>query len=93
MLANGREYLEKWGSHLQIYTDGTKCEEKSTCVFHVPELKIQSQYRLSDYTSMFDSELVAILKALQWLEGKPLFLCLFLSDCLSAPQALQGESE
>ena len=51
-----------------------------------PEFKVRSQFRLSDHTctSVFDSELVAILKALQWVEGRPPFQCVILSDSLGA---------
>ena len=41
---------------------------------------------------MFDSELVAILKALQWVEGGHQFKFVLLSDSVSALRVLKGES-
>ena len=57
-----------WRSGEGIYRftlTGQYMKKGRLCAFYVPELKVQSQYGLSDDTSVFDSELVAILKALQ----------------------------
>ena len=90
-LALTKEYMEKWNNYLHIYTDGSKFEEKTACSFNVPAVNYEFKARLSNNTSVFDSELCAILKALQWLDSNPPFQCVILSDSLSALQALKDD--
>lgn len=93
VLSYGREYLGKWNNHLRIYTDGSKSDDRTGCSFVIPALKIEFCARLSDNTSVFDAELIGILKAVQWVDGNPPFRCVILSDSLSAIQAICSDGK
>ncbi|KAM7315802.1 uncharacterized protein ISCGN_005585 [Ixodes scapularis] len=58
---------ERYGSWLQIYTDGSvnKARTSSTAAFYIPELALEWCGRLQAPTSSTTAELVAIDKALQ----------------------------
>ena len=47
-------------------------------------------FRLSDFSSVFTAELVAILKILQFFEDRPPFQLAIFSDSLSALQAIEN---
>ena len=82
-------YLEKWSNHFQIFTDGSKKDDLCACAFYIPALKFHRKFRLSDSSSIFEAELLANLKALDFLVEKPPFQAVILSDSLSALQAIQ----
>lgn len=90
-LAHSKEYLQKWNNHLKVYTDGSKSENKTGCAFYVPEMGFKKCMRLTDNTSVCESELVAILLAISWLAENPPFQFVILSDSLSALQAIEGD--
>ncbi|XP_060782170.1 uncharacterized protein LOC132889552 isoform X2 [Neoarius graeffei] len=86
------EYIQnKWGSALQIYTDGSKDPESGrvSCAFCIPQLSVKYGYRLSDNMAVFTAESMGILKALQWVveaQAKNVVLC---SDSFSLLQCLK----
>lgn len=81
---------------LQVYTDGSKDPTvgSTSAAFFVPEFELVISRRLSDNLSVFSSELVAILLALQWAEDVCPMRMVVCSDSLSALQSIQsGESK
>lgn len=62
-------------------------------VFFIPAVNYEFCARLSDNSSVFDAELMAILKAVQWVESNPPFQCVILSDCLSAVQSICSDDK
>ena len=78
---------EKWAGYLQVYTDGSMDPNSKRVGFtvHIPSLQITQSRRLS----VFTSEVVALLWALNWVEVRPqqVIIC---SDSAAALAALQG---
>lgn len=76
-------------SAIQIYTDGSKDSDSGTtpAAVFIPQFKVNILKRTSDHTSVFTSELIAIILALQWVEGQPIrsVIC---TDSLSAIESL-----
>ena len=87
-----KTYLENnYTRHLQIYTDGSKDSAANTagCAFTIPKLNHTQKFKLHPLLTVYTSELIAILKALQWiLENKPEKV--ILTDSLSAIQSLES---
>jgi ribonuclease HI len=77
------------GAHLQIYTDGSKTKDGVGSAFFIPEFNICRKYTLPNYCSVFVSELMAILKVLQWIEDVMPNRAVILSDSLSALNAIE----
>ena len=93
MRKNGKNYFENnYTRHLQIYTDGSKDSAANTagCAFTIPKLyKSHTEIQITPLLTVYTSELIAILKALQWiLENKPENVVI-LTDSLSAFQSLE----
>ena len=80
----------KYEHHLHIYTDGSKIENKTGCAFYIPDLKIEKQLRISDETSIFKAELIAILEALSYIENNPPSLLVIFSDSLCSLKAIKN---
>lgn len=76
-----------------IYTDGSKCEERvgAACVILHPHGK-QSIYKLKlhDCCSVFQAELLAILKATEWITENKISKSNILSDSRSGLTELQN---
>ena len=88
-----KTYFENnYTRHLQIYTDGSKDSAANTagCAFTIPKLyKSLTEIQITPQLTVYTSELIAILKALQWiLENKPEKVVI-LTDSLSAIQSLE----
>ena len=90
MKSRSLEHAENYSTSLHIFTDGSKCESRSGCGFYVPFLKVAKSIRLSDCTSVFIAEMVAILESLRFLLTKPPFSCVIFTDSLSAIQSLSS---
>lgn len=79
-------------AHVKIFTDGSKMESGVGCAFVVYESGVeihQEAYQLPRYCSVFQAELLAILKALLWVQSLGLVGVVELySDSLSSLQAL-----
>ena len=86
------EHRENYSDYLQIYTDGSKVEEKSAAAAVVrSHTRVPTSCRLPDHCSIYTAELKAIILALKHvynIEDSNKFL--ILSDSLSALQALKN---
>ena len=76
--------MQRLSSSLSIFTDGSKIANLASCVFYVPVLKYSKAYRLSDNTSIYMAEMVAILESLQFVLTKPPMSVVIYSDSLSS---------
>ena len=83
-----QEFIESWNNFLQIYTDGSVRDNHTASAFYIPDIKVIKSYRLSDNTSIFTAELVAILMALQWIEHGNMVQVVILSDSKSCVQSI-----
>ena len=79
MLSTSLENMAKWSSSLHIYTDGSKCEDKSACAFYVPCMNYSKKFHLPDNTSVYIAEMIAILETLRFLLLKPPLCCVIFS--------------
>ena len=93
MLSSALEYMSAWSASLHIYTDGSKCGDRTACAFHIPAIKFSKKIRLPDFTTVYMAEMVAILEALQFLLAKPPLSSVIFTDSLSSIQTLECESE
>ena len=93
MLSVSLENMQKWPMSLRIYTDGSKGGEKTGCAFYVPSLKFSKKLRLPNGTSVFMSEMVAILESLRFVLSKPPISCVIFSDSLSSIQSLESGTD
>ncbi|GBN38383.1 hypothetical protein AVEN_157444-1 [Araneus ventricosus] len=80
-------------SELSIFTDGSKINGQvgaAFCVFN-PRRTEEHQYRLSNHSSVFQAETVAIQRALEWkMEHHPQVQCHIYSDSMSVLMSLQN---
>lgn len=60
---------EKWSDFLQIYTDGSvdPNSKKAAFAVHIPDVGLKQGYRVPDCVSVFTTEPIAILYALEWV--------------------------
>ena len=86
------EFINSWKGYLHIFTDGSKSREKSSAAFYIPDFKICKGFSISNNCNNFDTEIIAIIKALEWLENKNIFKCIIFSDSLSALQAIKSKN-
>lgn len=93
MLSMSLESMEKWSNCLQIFTDGSKSENKTACAFYVPRLKFSQKIRLPDGMSVYMAEMVAILESLRFILSNPCQECVIFSDSLSAIQSIESGVE
>ncbi|XP_016409773.1 RNA-directed DNA polymerase from mobile element jockey-like isoform X2 [Sinocyclocheilus rhinocerous] len=66
-----QQYIkQEYYSVLQVFTDGSKEPEsgRTAAAVYIPTFKIKMAKRLSDHVSVFTTELLAIILALQWIE-------------------------
>ncbi|KAJ8348955.1 hypothetical protein SKAU_G00275440 [Synaphobranchus kaupii] len=79
---------QKWGSHLHIYTDGSKdpASGRTGFALHIPKLQIIQGRRLTDRVT----EIVALLWALEWVGEVGVDKAVLCSDSAAALAALQG---
>ena len=82
------ELLHSYAGYRLIYTDGSKTTEGVGCAF-VTERDTRT-FSLPVYTSVYTSELVAISKALSFIEVSEEVLHLILTDSLSSLLALRS---
>ena len=80
-----------WGKYIQIYTDGAQGPRtgKSGFAFCIAELDVIKYKRLSEAVSVYTTELLAIIWAMQWAEEVrpgPVVIC---SDYASVMMTLR----
>ena len=64
----------RYNLSLKIFTDGSKnaSKEQTRCAFAIPALNVHQMFKLNKNLTVYTSELIAILKALEWInENKP----------------------
>lgn len=87
-----KKYIHKnYRNSLQIFTDGSKDQEKELvgCAYTIPEINYTNRFKLNKNITIFSAELTAIIEALKWIkENKPQKVVI-LTDSLSAIQTLQ----
>jgi ribonuclease HI len=93
MYSRALEHMTRWKQYMHVYTDGSKKDDRTGCAFYIPGMKFGSGIRISDGSSVFEAELVAILKVLEFLYQKPPLRCVIFSDSLSGLQALSDDSD
>ena len=84
------DLINQYPYHLQIYTDGSKKQDKTSYAFYVHEFKYHKSNRLPNNTSIFTAEAVAISNVLHIIEDTRVERSLTLSDSLSVLKAIQA---
>lgn len=73
--AKAEHYINKrYNLSLKIFTDGSKdtCKGQTGCAFAIPALNYNQMFKLNKNLTVYSSELIAILKALEWINcNKP----------------------
>ncbi len=88
--------MQEYYSVLQVFTDGSKEPEsgRTAAAVYIPTFKIKIAKRLSDHVSVFTTELLAIILALQWIEEVQPERTVICSDSMAAlTSLLSGKSE
>uniref|UniRef100_A0A8C1XU29 Uncharacterized protein n=1 Tax=Cyprinus carpio TaxID=7962 RepID=A0A8C1XU29_CYPCA len=92
-----QQYIsQEYYSVLQVFTDGSKEPEsgRAAAAVYIPTFKIKMAKRLSDYVSVFTTELLAIILALQWIEEVQPARTVICTDSMAALSSLlSGKSE
>ena len=86
-----QDYIDHiYYSAIQIYTDGSKDPDSGTtsAAVFIPQFKVNILKRTSDHISIFTSELIAIILALQWVEEVQPIRSVICTDSLSAIESL-----
>ncbi|MGL5597690.1 MAG: ribonuclease H family protein, partial [Aeromonas sp.] len=86
-------YIERmYYGNVHIYTDGSKDPEsnKTGIAVAVPQQEIIITKRTPDYLSVFTTELIAIVIALQWLEETQIQKAVICSDSLAALKSIKS---
>lgn len=81
-----QQYInQSYFNYLQIYTDGSKDpkDEKTAVAVYIPKFNIKISKRITDRLSVYTTEIVAILLALQWIEDVKPLRSVICSDSLS----------
>ena len=84
------EHMENNNEWLQVYTDGSKAEDKTACGFCIPKFSIEQSYNLPDYTTIFTAELYAIYKALLWIGENNDYPTIIYTDSKSVCETLMS---
>ena len=62
-----KSYALEYKDNFKIYTDGSKTETGQVgSAYYIPEIKTK-KIRITDQSSVFTAELIAIKEALKWL--------------------------
>ena len=83
-----------WGSHMQIYTDGSKDpdNQKAGCGIYVVGPQVQQGLRVTNGASVFATEISAIIWALWWVEQVKPDRVVICSDSAAALVALRSRT-
>lgn len=74
---------------VNVFTDGSRLENgHAGAAFFIPSLQVEEAFRLSNFTSIFSAELLAILKALEFLYNVELTQINIFYDSLAALKAI-----
>ena len=83
----GNKYIQRrYGATLKIYTDGSKnpSQPYTGCAMVVPELGLSYGFKLNQHLTVYATELIAILKALEWIKNNKPDHVVILTDSLSS---------
>ena len=89
----GNRYIERrYGAILKIYTDGSKdpSQPYTGCAMVVPELGLSYGFKLNQHLTVYATELIAILKALEWIKYNKPDHVVILTDSLSSIQSIDS---
>lgn len=81
---------EAWPNSYHIYTDGSKLERNVGCAVWDKEINLSLKYKLSSFYSVYSSELIAIIKALDYITNIDSATFVIFTDCLSGLSKLQN---
>ena len=90
LMSESKIMIDKYNDHLQIYTDGAKNKSKTGCAFYIPDLNFGKQLRITDNSSVFKAESLAILSSLEFIENNPPSKIAIFSDSLSVILAIKN---
>lgn len=82
--------LSYYDSHIQIFTDGSRIEDKTAYGMYIPRYSIKEAHRLTDGLSIFTVELFAIFKALLWIQDVKPPRSIICTDSLSSVKSIQS---
>lgn len=87
-----REVISEFDVYLNIYTDGSvkPISNKAAFAVHIPEVGLSQGYRLPNNVSVFNTEVIALLCALEWVGKIRPQQALICSDSAAALMALQA---
>lgn len=84
--------LQQYSDRTFVYTDGSFTNDgRASSCFHVPSLDYHEAYRLTNGTSIYAAEMVAILKAMEWVNRTQQTNTIVLSDCQSVLQSMMQQ--
>jgi len=77
------DLINNYDNYEHIYTDGSRTEDgKVSSAFCVPSRQVCESYRITDGSSIFAAELIAIQKALKWIQNSQQGNFVIFSDSL-----------
>ena len=82
----------KYCFHYSIYTDGSKCLDRTGCAIYAPINNIRRRHRLPENASVYTAELQAIKLAVELAGTRPESKFIIFTDSLSSISALQGRN-
>ena len=88
-LSKFREILPEYDGYFQIYTDGSKCNEKTAAAYHSSDET--ESFRLNDNSSIFTAEIEAIRGALNFIRESGKDKVVIFSDSMSVLEAIDNQ--
>lgn len=88
-----QQYLDQaYSSMLHIFTDGSKdpASGHTAAAVYIQRYQVKIQKRITNYASVFTTELIAILLAIQWVEEVKPTRAVICSDSISSLNSLSG---
>ena len=85
--------MDKYKDNFKIFTDGSKTETGQVgSAYYIPEIKME-KLRITDQSSIFTAEVIAIEEALKWLfSNKIKERAIIFTDSLSSVEAIQSQT-
>ena len=80
----------EYSSYLQIFTDGSKIGEYTGCAIYIPSKNYELKIKLDSILTVFTSEAIAILNALEYIKRNKIGQAVIFSDSLSVLQSLKS---
>lgn len=85
-----KEQMRQYENGLHIYTDASKASQgAASCSFCVPEMDYAESYRLSDETTVYAAEMLALEKAINWAYRSEIENPIIFSDSLAVLQSIK----